>query len=111
MLPRKPYPTDVSDDEWAFVVPYLTLMTPDAPQREDDLREVFNALRWLARAGAGWRLMPRPEGTRLPSLARGLPAVAAVAEGRLLCGDGPRPARPAAPRRGQSLQPERRHLR
>ena len=58
MLSRKPYPTDVSDDEWAFVLPYLTLMTPDAPQREYDLREVFNALRWLARAGAGWRLMP-----------------------------------------------------
>ena len=60
MLSRKPYPTDVSDDEWVFVLPYLTLMTPDAPQREYDLREVFNALRWLARAGAGWRgLIPR----------------------------------------------------
>jgi transposase len=58
MLSRKPYPTDVTDDEWAFVLPYLTLMTPDAAQREYDLREVFNALRWLARAGAGWRLMP-----------------------------------------------------
>jgi len=58
MQSRKPYPTDVSDDEWAFVVPYLTLMTLDAPQREYDLREVFNALRWLTRAGAGWRLMP-----------------------------------------------------
>ena len=58
MQSRKPYPTDVSDDEWAFVVPYLTLMTPDAPQREHDLREVFNALRWLVRAGSGWRLMP-----------------------------------------------------
>ena len=58
MQSRKPYPTDVSDDEWAFVVPYLTLMTEDAPQREHSLREVFNALLWLARAGAGWRLMP-----------------------------------------------------
>jgi transposase len=58
MQSRKPYPTDVSDDEWAFVVPYLTLMTPDAPQRDYELREVFNALRWLARAGAGWRLLP-----------------------------------------------------
>lgn len=58
MLSRKPYPTDVSDDEWAFVVPYLTLMTEAAPQREHDLREVFNALRWLARAGAGWRMIP-----------------------------------------------------
>ena len=24
--PRKPYPSDVTDDEWAFVAPYLTLM-------------------------------------------------------------------------------------
>lgn len=58
MLSRKPYPTDVSDDEWAFVLPSLTLMTLDAPQRDYDLREVFNAVRWLARAGAGWRLLP-----------------------------------------------------
>ncbi|MDP9368658.1 MAG: IS5/IS1182 family transposase, partial [Chloroflexota bacterium] len=36
---RKPYPSDVSDDEWAFVAPYLTLMRPDAPQRLHDLRE------------------------------------------------------------------------
>src|SRR5687768_12312133 len=43
--PRKAYPTDVSDDEWAFVAPYLTLMAPDAPQRVHDLREVFDALR------------------------------------------------------------------
>jgi transposase len=55
---RKPYPTDVSDEEWAFVAPYLTLMSEDAPQRRYDLREVFNALRWIVRAGAPWRLLP-----------------------------------------------------
>jgi len=55
---RKPYPSDVSDDEWAFVAPYLTLMSEAAPQREYALREVFNGLRWLVRAGASWRLMP-----------------------------------------------------
>ena len=27
---RKAYPSDVSDDEWALVVPYLTLMTEEA---------------------------------------------------------------------------------
>ena len=56
--PRKPYPTDVSDDEWAFVAPYLSLMKEDAPQREYPLREVFNGLRWIVRAGAPWRMMP-----------------------------------------------------
>ena len=56
--PRKPYPSDVSDEEWAFVAPYLTLMTPDAPQRRHDLREVFNAMRWIVRSGAPWRYLP-----------------------------------------------------
>jgi transposase len=55
---RKPYPSDVSDEQWSFVAPYLTLMREDAEQRTHDLREVFNALRWLVRAGAPWRLMP-----------------------------------------------------
>ena len=54
----KSYPNDISDDEWAFVAPYLTLMTEEAPQRLHSLREVFNGLRWLVRAGAPWRLMP-----------------------------------------------------
>src|SRR5438128_1009168 len=58
MATRKPYPSDVSDDEWSFVAPYLTLMTEDAPQREHDLREVFNGLRWIVRTGAQWRMMP-----------------------------------------------------
>ncbi len=56
--PRPPYPSDVTDDEWAFVAPYLTLMREDAPQREHRLREVFNGLRWFVRAGASWRMMP-----------------------------------------------------
>ena len=56
--PRQPYPSDVTDDEWAFVAPYLTLMKEDAPQREHSLREVFNGLRWFVRAGASWRMMP-----------------------------------------------------
>src|SRR5918911_5708831 len=55
---RKPYPTDVSEEEWAFVAPYLALVREDAPQRTHDLREVFDALRWIVRAGAPWRLLP-----------------------------------------------------
>ena len=55
---RKPYPSDVSDDEWAFAAPYLTLMNEDAPQRDYPLREVFNGLRWVVRTGGSWRMMP-----------------------------------------------------
>src|SRR5919206_3804179 len=57
MQTRKPYPSDVSDEEWSFVAPYLTLMTEEAPQREHSLREVFNGLRWIVRTGAPWRMM------------------------------------------------------
>nr|WP_116119555.1 IS5 family transposase [Paraburkholderia sp. BL6669N2] len=53
-----PYATDVSDEEWYFAAPYLTLMNKDAPQRRYELREMFNALRWIVRAGAPWRLLP-----------------------------------------------------
>ena len=57
-MERRTYPSDVSDEEWAFAAPYLTLMTEDAPQREHALREVFNGLRYIVRAGASWRMMP-----------------------------------------------------
>ena len=57
-MARKPYPSDVTDEEWEFVTPYLTLMTEDAPQREHDLREVFDAMRWIVRTGSPWRYMP-----------------------------------------------------
>ena len=52
------YPSDVSDDEWSFVAPYLTLSRFDSPQRTYELRAVFNATRWLVRTGATWRMMP-----------------------------------------------------
>jgi len=55
---RKSYPNDVSDAEWAFCAPHLTLMREDAPQRKYPLRELFNGLRWLVRAGCPWRMMP-----------------------------------------------------
>lgn len=57
-MTRKLYPSDVTDDEWAFIAPYLTLMKEDAPQRDYALREVFNGVRWIVRTGAQWRMMP-----------------------------------------------------
>lgn len=96
-MQRKAYPSDVSDEEWALLVPYLTLMNEDAPQRDYPLREVFNALRWLVRAGASWRMMPHdlPPWTVVyqqtqrwlkarvfESLAHDLRAVLRIAQGR-----------------------------
>ena len=57
-MSRRGYPSDVSDEEWAFVAPYLSLIREDAPQRNHDLREVFNTLRWMIRSGSPWRYLP-----------------------------------------------------
>ena len=62
---RKSYPSDVSDAEWEFLLPYVTLMREDAPQRGHDMREVFNAIRYVVKTGCQWRMLPHdlPEWT------------------------------------------------
>ena len=52
------YPSDVSDEEWSFVAPYLALCREDSPQREHSLRAVFNGLRYIVKTGNQWRFMP-----------------------------------------------------
>jgi transposase len=55
---RTSYPSDVSDGEWEFLLPYLSLMREDAPQRVYPLRALFNALRYVVRTGCQWRYLP-----------------------------------------------------
>jgi transposase len=55
---RKSYPSDVSDAEWEFLLPYLALMREDAPQRVHALRELFNAMRYVVKTGCQWRFLP-----------------------------------------------------
>ncbi len=57
-MSRKVYPSDVSDEEWEFVVSYLTLLREDAGQRVHSLRDVFDAVRWMVKAGCPWRMLP-----------------------------------------------------
>ena len=58
-VPKKSgYQSDVSAEEWAFVASYLTLMKEDAPQREHASRRLFNAVRYMVRAGCPWRMIP-----------------------------------------------------
>ena len=59
MITHQPYPSDTSDAEWEFVRPYLCLLPEDAGQRVHGLRDVFDALRWMARGGAPWRYLPK----------------------------------------------------
>src|SRR3954467_8901428 len=55
---RKSYPSDVSDAEWEFLLPYLTLMREDAPQRGHALRDAFDAVRYVVRTGCQWDFLP-----------------------------------------------------
>jgi transposase len=57
-MSRKPYPSDVSEEEWALVAPYLTLLPENALQREHPLRADVNGLRYIVKTGAPWRWMP-----------------------------------------------------
>ena len=52
------YPSDVTDEQWEFLLPYLTLMTEAAPQRQYSLRDLFNAVRYIVRTGIQWRYLP-----------------------------------------------------
>ncbi len=51
-MSRKPYPSDVSDCEWALVAPYLKLLPEESAQRTHALREVFNGMRYIVKTGA-----------------------------------------------------------
>jgi transposase len=55
---RRRYPTDLTDAEWERVRPLLP--EPAARGRKPGVgpREVLNAIRYLARAGCGWRMLP-----------------------------------------------------
>jgi transposase len=59
MITHQPYPSDVTDAEWEFVLPYLCLLPEDAGQRVHSLRDVFDGLRWLVCSGAQWRYLPK----------------------------------------------------
>jgi transposase len=54
---RRSYPSDVTDAEWEFLLPYLTLMREDAPQREYPRRDLFNAIRYVVRTGCQSRFL------------------------------------------------------
>ncbi len=57
-MARKPYPTDMTDDQWALVEPLIPPARPGGRPREVDIREVVNALFYRNRNGCGWHALP-----------------------------------------------------
>src|SRR2546421_2338471 len=57
-MKRKPYPTDLTNAQWAFVDRWIPLARPGGRPRKTDMREVVNALFYLTREGGTWRALP-----------------------------------------------------
>jgi putative transposase len=57
-MTRKPYPTDLTDEQWELLRPLLPDAKPGGRPRSADLREVVNALLYLLRTGCPWRSLP-----------------------------------------------------
>ena len=56
--PRRPYPTDLTDEQWAVIEPWVQRTGGPGAPTQLDLRDVVNALRYMTRAGCAWRLLP-----------------------------------------------------
>jgi putative transposase len=54
---RKPYPSDLSDDQWAVIEPLIPVNSTGRP-REVEMREVLNAIFYLNRSGCQWDMIP-----------------------------------------------------
>lgn len=56
---RRAYPTDLSEEEWTVLAPWIPLAKPGGRPRTTDMREVLNAIFYLLRSGCAWRLLPQ----------------------------------------------------
>ena len=54
---RKPYPSDMTDEQWAIAEPLIPTSALGRP-REVEMREVLNALFYQARSGCQWDMLP-----------------------------------------------------
>lgn len=53
------YSSDVTDEEWAVVVPLLASPNHLGRPREVELRDVWDAIQYIASAGCAWSLLPK----------------------------------------------------
>jgi len=55
---RQAYLTDLTDEQWAAIAPWVLRRAGAGAPTTVDLREVVNALRYISRTGCAWRLLP-----------------------------------------------------
>src|SRR5260221_9285702 len=57
-LPRKPYPTDLSDKEWTILEPLVPAVKTGGRPACWERREIANAIFYVTRSGCTWRQLP-----------------------------------------------------
>jgi putative transposase len=87
--PRRRYPTDLTDQQWALLAPLIPAPKPGGRPAVHDRRELVDAMLYLVRSGGAWRLLPHD----FPPLADRLPLLAPVAATRAVGAGAGRPAR------------------
>ncbi len=55
---RKPYPTDLTDEQWALLLPLIPPAKAGGAPRTVDRRAVLNTLFYQARTGCPWDMLP-----------------------------------------------------
>ena len=53
------YPSDMTDAEWALVLPFVPAARRGGRPRTTDMREVLNAMLYIASGGCAWRRLPK----------------------------------------------------
>ena len=53
------YPSDVTDDEWALIYPFIPPAKRGGRRRSVDVREVVNGLLFILSTGCQWRYVPK----------------------------------------------------
>src|SRR5215475_13076166 len=56
---RKPYPTDLSDEAWEWIEPFLAQSSGPGRPRTVDIREIANAIFYLDKTGCQWEMLPK----------------------------------------------------
>ena len=53
------YPSDMTDREWLLTAPFIPPAKTGGRRRTTDMREVVNALLYIASSGGAWRMLPK----------------------------------------------------
>lgn len=57
-MDKKPYPSDLTDDQWARIAPLIPPAKPGGRPRRAKMREILNAIWYVVRSGCAWRMLP-----------------------------------------------------